>query len=353
MPQPGKGHIRVPTWKFPGGRVVERELAQQGAAGRPAREVPRADARRRQRNRRALAKLQTKRADLETLAQLHRALPRLRADRDHLRRHATRAPCTRRSRPKLQADRGFDITADRLAATTCRRCTSRRSPRLTRAFSQASRSRPVEAQAAAATCRSGRMSWPSSTWRARSSTPTSCSSTSGCARRASGRPPGRARSLNILANLPRYLRAERRDRGEFIRIFLRRYEGMPVARLEKIVDRGYGDTMWRHTSVAAVEAHPRASRRRAPHRAGHAARSRRLAKPIADLFDEVVAGADAREGRRAHRLPRDVPRSSTRREPPGCASTPRSTASTSPGRTATATATPTWCGSNCSATRTP
>jgi alcohol-forming fatty acyl-CoA reductase len=97
-----------------------------------------------------------------------------------------------------------------------------------------------------------------------------------------------AEVLGILGSVPGYLRAERRNRGEFIRSFLRRYEGMPVARLEKIVAGGYGDTMRRHTSVAALEqinAHKAAG-----HRTVLVSGSiGLLAKPFENLFDEVVA----------------------------------------------------------------
>jgi fatty acyl-CoA reductase len=94
--------------------------------------------------------------------------------------------------------------------------------------------------------------------------------------------------LRMLASVPGYLRAERRNRGEFIRTFLRRYEGMPVARLEKIVAGGYGATMRRHTSHEALE------QIRLHKEAGHrtvlvSGSIGLLAKPFENLFDEVVA----------------------------------------------------------------
>jgi fatty acyl-CoA reductase len=94
--------------------------------------------------------------------------------------------------------------------------------------------------------------------------------------------------LRMLASVPGYLRAERRNRGEFIRTFLRRYEGMPVARLEKIVAGGYGATMRRHTSheaLAQIKAHKDAG-----HRTVLVSGSiGLLAKPFENLFDDVVA----------------------------------------------------------------
>ncbi|ROS61514.1 phosphoserine phosphatase [Frigoribacterium sp. PhB160] len=99
--------------------------------------------------------------------------------------------------------------------------------------------------------------------------------------------PGEVASL--LTGLPAYLRAEGRDRGEFIRAFLRRYSGMPVSRLAGVVrSGGYAETVRRHTLPQAVA-------RIAEHRAaGHrtvlvTGSIGTLAAPIADLFDEVVA----------------------------------------------------------------
>ncbi|MEO6534232.1 MAG: HAD-IB family hydrolase [Pseudolysinimonas sp.] len=98
-----------------------------------------------------------------------------------------------------------------------------------------------------------------------------------------------AEVLAILGSLRGYLRAERRDRGEFIRAFLRRYEGMPVARLQKIVRGRFAGTMYRHISpeaIRAIKAH-----RDAGHRTVLVTGSiETLAEPLAGLFDEVVGG---------------------------------------------------------------
>jgi fatty acyl-CoA reductase len=52
-----------------------------------------------------------------------------------------------------------------------------------------------------------------------------------------------AEVASLLTGLPAYLRAEGRDRGEFIRAFLRRYAGMPVSRLKGVVrSAGYAGT---------------------------------------------------------------------------------------------------------------
>jgi HAD superfamily hydrolase (TIGR01490 family) len=96
-------------------------------------------------------------------------------------------------------------------------------------------------------------------------------------------------TASILGSLPRYLAAERRDRGEFIRTFLRRYEGLSAARIESAVRGGYTDQVLAHTSAAALE---RVRQHRA---AGHrtvliTGSIGVLASPLAELFDEVVAG---------------------------------------------------------------
>jgi HAD superfamily hydrolase (TIGR01490 family) len=92
----------------------------------------------------------------------------------------------------------------------------------------------------------------------------------------------------LLAGLPAYLAAERRDRGEFVRTFLRRYAGMPAERLESVVRGGYTDTLLAHTSAAALD------RVREHRAAGHrtvllTGSIGTLAAPVAALFDEVVA----------------------------------------------------------------
>ncbi|MFB7290442.1 SDR family oxidoreductase [Actinacidiphila glaucinigra] len=97
-------------------------------------------------------------------------------------------------------------------------------------------------------------------------------------------------AADLLVALPGYLRAEKRDRGEFIRAFLRRYRGMPVARLEQVVKRGYADTMLRHTCADAL------TRIREHRAAGHrtvlvTGSIGLLAAPLAGLFDEVVGSS--------------------------------------------------------------
>lgn len=99
--------------------------------------------------------------------------------------------------------------------------------------------------------------------------------------------PTVAGAAALLTGLPAYLAAERRDRGEFVRTFLRRYSGMPADRLEAVVRGGYTDTLLAHTSAAAL------ARVREHRAAGHrtvllTGSIGTLAGPVAALFDEVV-----------------------------------------------------------------
>lgn len=94
---------------------------------------------------------------------------------------------------------------------------------------------------------------------------------------------------DLLRSLPRYLLAERRDRGDFIRTFMRRYEGVDEAQLRRLVEESISDALLQR-------AMPEAIRRIRQHRAaGHrtvliTGTIDVLVEPIAPLFDEVVAG---------------------------------------------------------------
>ena len=99
----------------------------------------------------------------------------------------------------------------------------------------------------------------------------------------------RAREIGALARkLPSYLRAERRDRGGFLRAVYRRYAGADPVRLDAIVDELIAEHLLARTSADAL-------RRIRQHRAaGHrtvliTGAIRQLTRPIAPLFDEVVA----------------------------------------------------------------
>src|SRR5690606_494232 len=108
--------------------------------------------------------------------------------------------------------------------------------------------------------------------------------------------------LDLARALPRYLAAEKRDRGEFLRTFLRRYAGTEEAALHLLVADRIGDGLLRR-------AYPEAIRRVRKHRAaGHrtvliTGTVDVLVAPLASLFDEVVASTlHARDGRYSGRL---------------------------------------------------
>lgn len=103
-------------------------------------------------------------------------------------------------------------------------------------------------------------------------------------------PRGRwpAELVDLLRSLPRYLAAERRDRGEFLRSFLRRYAGADEAALHRLVHERLAEALLRRT-------YPQAIRQVRRHRAaGHrtilvTGTVDVLVSPLAPLFDEVVA----------------------------------------------------------------
>jgi alcohol-forming fatty acyl-CoA reductase len=102
---------------------------------------------------------------------------------------------------------------------------------------------------------------------------------------------------SVLRGMPRYLGAERRDRGEFLRSFYRRYEGASVDGINDLVQQEVGDLLLRRLSPSAV-------RRIREHRAaGHrtillTGALDAFVRPLAPLFDKIVATSlDRRDGR--------------------------------------------------------
>lgn len=95
---------------------------------------------------------------------------------------------------------------------------------------------------------------------------------------------------NLLALGPRYLGAERRDRSDFIRTFMRRYEGIAEEELRGVVARVVEPSLRRGLLTEAVE------RVRAHRAAGHrtvlvTGEIDVFVEPLAGLFDEIVAGS--------------------------------------------------------------
>ncbi len=97
-----------------------------------------------------------------------------------------------------------------------------------------------------------------------------------------------AELVDLARRLPRYLSAERRDRAEFLRRFVRRYAGADEAALTRLVQERIGDALLRR-------ARPEAIRQIRKHRAaGHrtvliTGTVDVLVQPLSVLFDEVVA----------------------------------------------------------------
>jgi fatty acyl-CoA reductase len=97
-----------------------------------------------------------------------------------------------------------------------------------------------------------------------------------------------AEVASVARRLPKYLSAERRDRGEFLRRVYRRYEGASVEGMRRLVDQDVSELLLRRTSPAAV-------RRIREHRAaGHrtvliTGALDVFVRPLEPLFDEIVA----------------------------------------------------------------
>ncbi|WP_211239816.1 SDR family oxidoreductase [Jiangella gansuensis] len=94
---------------------------------------------------------------------------------------------------------------------------------------------------------------------------------------------------NLVALGPRYLQAERRDRGDFIRTFMRRYEGVHEDELRKVIADEVTVSLHRGLFEQALE------RIRAHHDAGHrtvllTGEIDVFVEPLAPLFDVMVAG---------------------------------------------------------------
>lgn len=100
---------------------------------------------------------------------------------------------------------------------------------------------------------------------------------------------GRLRELgSIIGKLPEYLRAEHTERGTFLRAFYRRYAGADLAELERVIDEEITPHILERVSSDAIR------RIRAHREAGHrtilmTGAIRPLTRPLAPLFDEIVA----------------------------------------------------------------
>ena len=102
--------------------------------------------------------------------------------------------------------------------------------------------------------------------------------------------------VSVFGKIPSYLQIDRRDRGDFLRTFFRRYEGASVEGVQRLIDHHVGEFMLQKASSAAI-------RRIREHRAaGHrtiliTAAAEIFVRPLAPLFD-IVIGCRARGARR-------------------------------------------------------
>lgn len=278
-----KGEIVVPKWRFPGGQKVEKALEKR------ERQAARAQ--------RIVEKLPTTprtRGWLDTLVKGQHGLRQLRAFTELYRAYVqteiifddtnTRALLATLS-PEVRENEGFDVleidwehywqNIHFPAVTTLTRAFGKRPS----AKAKSSKVLPVRSDVLAVFDLEGTvlesnlvkqylMLW-------------------------SGSVP-RSRVAHDLANftfsLRKYWRAERRDRGEFIRTFMRRYQGFKVAEIERLVRGSFGRAMMRR-------ALPEALKRVQEHRdAGHrtilvTGSIDLMVTPFLPYFDEVVAGS--------------------------------------------------------------
>jgi HAD superfamily hydrolase (TIGR01490 family) len=93
--------------------------------------------------------------------------------------------------------------------------------------------------------------------------------------------------VGVFGRIPRYLAIDRRDRGDFLRTFFRRYEGASVEGIDRLIDHHVGEYMLQKASPASV-------RRIREHRAaGHrtlllTAAATAFLRPLEPLFDLVI-----------------------------------------------------------------
>lgn len=104
-------------------------------------------------------------------------------------------------------------------------------------------------------------------------------------------PPSRwPRSLaNLIALGPRYLQAEARDRGDFIRTFMRRYAGVDEGELRGVIAERVRDSLRRDVLVEAMR-QIRAHREAGHHTVLVTGEIDVFVEPLAPLFDHIAAG---------------------------------------------------------------
>ena len=106
-----------------------------------------------------------------------------------------------------------------------------------------------------------------------------------------------AELVSVFGRIPTYLTIDRRDRGDFLRTFFRRYEGASVEGVQALIDGHVAEFMLQKASPAGI-------RRIREHRAaGHrtvmiTAAAEPFVRPFAPLFDVLIgAELEERDGR--------------------------------------------------------
>jgi len=270
--------IEVPTWRFPGGIAVEKALQkrekQAAFAERTLLRLPST-----KRTREWLDKLQSGQHDLKSLrafSDLYRAYVQTEVIFDDANTKALHAALPEDQKKDL----GFDVTAidwtDYFQNVHFPAITG-----LTKAFAARKQAKPRSAKALPV--RSDVLA----VFDLEGTVIESNLVQQYLWLRRSARPQDFA---GLVTSIPRYIRAERRDRGEFIRAFLRRYEGVRVDDLKHEVAGNFGKRL-KHSVF------PEALRQVQAHReAGHrtvlvTGMIDIMAHPLAEYFDEVVAGS--------------------------------------------------------------
>ncbi|HKT05249.1 MAG TPA: HAD-IB family hydrolase [Rugosimonospora sp.] len=291
MPDGGRGQIKPPTWTFPGARGVER-LLRTGERALTLAERALLSAPANQRTRRWQSDLRKEQDKLEFLRR-YADLYGVYTEAEVIYTDAKLLALHRSLPVQRQAEHGFDaavidwpeyiqkihcpaITVTMRKATAGRRTLAGALPPLSEARDGTVAavfdlegtlvaSNVIEAYLWARLADLPRGQWP-------------------------------GELADLARRLPRYLMAERRDRGEFLRTFVRRYAGAEEGALHRLVNERLGDALLRR-------AHPEAIRRVRRHReAGHrtvliTGTVDVLVQPLAILFDEVVASRlHVREG---------------------------------------------------------
>jgi HAD superfamily hydrolase (TIGR01490 family) len=103
--------------------------------------------------------------------------------------------------------------------------------------------------------------------------------------------------VSVFGRIPSYLQTDRRDRGDFLRTFFRRYEDASVDGVQRLIDEHVTEFMLQKASAAAI-------RRVREHRAaGHrtimiTAAAEPFVRPLSPLFDVLIgAELEQRDGR--------------------------------------------------------